>query len=639
MPPQLQKILIALLMIPLLGTAAPTLHAAASAATNYRVYQNDKPLKEFAAEQQAIAYAKGYAYSHVEQITGRAWVWDNFPRYKIYQAGTSKTAWEYRTYSEALAAASKMSYVHIRDLQQPGWVYNSYPHFQLYQGTNTKNSWGFATLAAAKQEAKKWGNAHIIDLDSNTWVWDNLTAQQKTAQRAGSKNFVIVKENISGASDSYSFLYDAIQAANASGSANVYDTSTGKVVFSSYPTYDVLQNGKPIQSLISLTKAVAYAQYYANSEVVHNGETWWTNIPYLTVLQNGKKINAFSTREAAVSYAKGYANSAIQTADGRMIWSNAKSLVYLGWNGEVANQTVLAQASATQSLSIDSPTWFQLAASDGSLTDTSDGSVAKQLKDSGIQVTPLVHNQFDKAMTTAFLKNKAAQTSFINALTAKLVSLGVYGVNLDFENMAGSDRAAFTAFVSSLAKAVHDKGLKLSIDLPRGDKSWNAQTAIDQQALSGLVDTVIIMAYDEHWSGSDTPGSVAGLAWTEEGIKQYLAYGVPRSKLMLGIPFYVREWQLDGSGKLISNRAVLMKDVSTLIASTGASGIQDPVSGQTKYTYKKNGYTYMFWAETPETTAARINLAKKYDLAGVAAWRLGYEQPDLWTMMLRMKQS
>jgi spore germination protein YaaH len=147
----------------------------------------------------------------------------------------------------------------------------------------------------------------------------------------------------------------------------------------------------------------------------------------------------------------------------------------------------------------------------------------------------------------------------------------------------------------------------------------------------------MIMAYDEHWSGSDKPGSVSTLAWAEEGVKQFLNYGIPRSKLMLGIPFYVREWKLDSAGKLVSNRAIFMKEVPKLIADTGAVGVWDASAGQMKYSYTKDGFTYQFWAETQDTVKARIELARKYDLAGVAAWRLGYESSELWTMMLQMK--
>lgn len=637
---QLKIWLSVLIALPLAGTIAGTAPAAAAAAamTNYRVYQNDKPLREFATEKQAVAYAKRFAYSHVEKIADRAWMWDNFPRFKIYQGGMSKAGWEFRTYAEALAAAKQLNNVHIRDLEQPGWVYQSYANYRLFQGEKTKSGWTFATLDAAKKEAKKWANAHIIELSSNTWAWDNLNALQEATQRAGKAVYAIVSPDGTSASDrTYGYLHDAIQASAALGDTNVVNTSTGAVVHSNVRAYEVLQSGTTLGSFISLSKAVQFAKGYANASVVYNGETWWTSVPYLTVYQGDKKLKSFHTVTAAVRYAKGYAGSAVKNADGRTLWSNAKRLVYLAWNGETTSADVLGQVANTQGLSVDSPTWFELADDGGTLKDTSDASVVRTLAEAGIEVMPLVHNQFDQQLTTRFLASDAAQKTFISGLVSKLAELNVSGVNLDFENVSKDDRSAFTKFVTALASAVHAKGMKLSIDLPRGDVKWNHLTAYDHAALANVVDTMIIMAYDEHWTGSKEPGSVAGLAWTEEGVRQFLSYGIPRGKLMLGIPFYVRVWQLDGSGKLVGSRAVYMKDIGRLISETGAAGVKDAESGQMKYTYKQNGYTYQFWAETPETTAARVNIAKKYDLAGVAAWRLGYEDASLWTMMLQMK--
>lgn len=627
-----------MISVPLLLAALPAAPAEAASMTQYRVYQNDKALKEFATEKQAVAYAKSFAYSHVEKIANRAWVWDNFPRYKIYQGAMSKAGWEFRTYAEALAAAKKLSGVHIRDLTRPGWIYQSYPKYRLYQGEKTTASWGFTSLDAAKREAKKWGNAHIIELSSNRWVWDNLTPAQEEAQRGGNAVYAIVLADGSPATDkTYGFLRDAIQASLKLGETNVVNSSTGAVVHSGIPAYEVAQSGKPLKSFVGLSQAVAYAKGYANAEVKYNGEVWWTSVPYLTVYQGDKKLRSFHTVQSAVGYAKGYANSFVKSEAGRTLWSNAGKLVYLAWNGETDGDEVLSQAANTQGLSIDSPTWFQLAAADGSITDTSDAQVARTLKEAGIKVMPLVHNQFDKEMTSRFLADAKAQQSFISSLVAKLARLGVAGVNLDFENMGKDDRSAYTNFVTALSAAVHAKGMQLSIDLPRGDVKWNHLTAYDHAALAAVVDTMIIMAYDEHWTGSTEPGSVAGLGWTEEGVRQFLSYGIPRGKLMLGVPFYVRVWQLDGAGKLVGSKAVYMKELDKLIADTGATGVKDGESGQTKYTYKQNGYTYLFWAETAETMAARINIAKKYDLAGIAAWRLGYEDASLWTMMLQMK--
>ncbi|MFF2479417.1 glycosyl hydrolase family 18 protein [Paenibacillus sp. NPDC058071] len=611
---------------------------ASGGTTKYRVYQNDKALREFVTENQAINYAKSFEYSHVELITGRTWVWDNFPQFKLYQGSVSSNKWEYRTYKEALSAASKLSGVHIRDLEKPGWVYQSYPKYQLYQGDNTSEKWGFTTLAAAKKEAAKWSNSRIMELASNTWVWDNISEAQKKKLRTGAAVYEIRKdgEPAEGAS-AYAFLQDAIKASAAVAGSTVFNTKTGKTVYSNEEAYEVWQSGKPVKAFISLDKAVAFASYYANSDVIYNGEVRWTSVPYLSVYQGDKKLKGFNTRKAAIDYAKGFSNSSVQTLDGRKLWSNTKALILLGWNGSSNSSTIMSHVANTQGLNIDSPTWFELAAADGTLKDSSDPTVVSTLKEQGILVMPLVHNQFNKKMTTDFLANPQAQQSFITNLTDRLVSLGVYGVNLDFEEVAGTDRANYTAFVKALAKSVQSKGLKLSIDLPRGSTSWNHQTAYDHAALASIVDTIIIMAYDQHWSGSPTAGPVAGLSWVEQGVEQFLSYGIPREKLMLGIPFYVREWKIDGAGKLISNRAIYMKELPKLIADTGATGEYDATAGTTKYTYTKDGFTYVFWTETTETVLARLKIAKKYDLAGIGAWRLGYESSDLWTAILRNK--
>ncbi|MBD2869861.1 glycosyl hydrolase family 18 protein [Paenibacillus arenilitoris] len=631
-------LLVLVCQIVMAGAAGIAGAAAEARMTKFRVYQNDKALREFPTEAQAIAYARKFGYSRVETIAGRNWVWDNFPRYKVYQNGATNAKWEFRTYEQALAVAKQLKNAHIRDLENIGWKYETYARFQLFQGDKTQQKWSFTTLAAAKQEAKKWGNAHIIDLSTNKWVWGNLTSAQIKAQRAAKPVYQVTVDGLPAQEDKlHAFLYDAINASLTVPGSEVVNTATGKTVHSNVPSYTVVKDGATVKAFVSLDAAVGLAKKTPYAEVHAGGKAIWSGLPYLTVYQGENKLRMFNTRSGAIAFAKGYADASVRTADGRSIWNNAKKLIYLGWNGSATSQTVLDHAAGTQGLTIDSPTWFELAAADGSIKDTSDISVVETLTEQGIEVMPLVHNQFDRTMTTAFLKNKAAQQTFIDRLVGKMSELRVAGVNLDFEQIAGSDRAAYTAFVTALSKAVQAKGMKISIDLPRGSVSWNHQTAYDHAAIAAVVDTVIIMAYDEHWSGSTEPGSVAGLEWTEEGVKQFLNYGIPRSKLMLGIPFYVREWKLDASGKLVGNRAIYMKEVPELIANTAAQGVLDPESGQMKYKYAKDGFTYLFWAETEATVKARIDIAKAYDLAGVAAWRLGYESSELWTAMLQMK--
>lgn len=608
--------------------------------TKFRVYQNDRAIKEFNTSTSAIAYAKSLTYSHVEKIADRSWVWDNLPRYKVYENGFSTPGREFGTLNEAKAFAGKLRFAQIRDLQKPGWVTGTYANYVMYQGDKTLPNWTFATLAEAKKAAKAYSNIHIIELATNQWIWDNLTAAQKQAQRNAAPVYEVTVSGIStsgGGGQLHSFLLDAIRASAKLPGSAVVNTATGRTVHIQAPTFVVTQNGRAVKSFYSIGSAIKYAGTLSGAAITKDGAEWWTNIPFLKVLQNDRVIRNFHTRKGAVDFAAGYRNSVVASADGRAIWNNKQQLQYLAWNGTSRTDTVLAQVGQTQGLDYDSPTWFELADASGTLTDSSDPALVAAMKQSGIKLTPLVHNQFDAKMTSAFLRNDEAVAKFITALVGRLHTLGVDGVNLDFEALAGGDRALYTSFVRSLTQAAHAKGLTVSIDLPRGDVSWDHKTAYDHAALAGIVDMIMIMAYDQHWSGSDTAGSVAQLKWVEDGVKGFLAYGIPRNKLMLGIPFYVREWRLNASGVMVDNKAIMMKEVPRIIADNNAKGVYDAASGQTKYTYAKNGYTHVFWAETAGTVKARIDIAAKYDLAGVAVWRLGYESADMWTMMLQQK--
>ncbi|REE57386.1 spore germination protein YaaH [Paenibacillus taihuensis] len=621
-------------------TTAVTVDAAsADQTTKYRVYQNDKAIKEFTTSTSAIAYAKQFTYTHVEKITGREWLWDNFPHFKVYENGVSSPGREFATLAEAKQFASKVKFAQIRDLEKPGFVQSVYPAYRIYQGDKTLANWSFATLAEAKKAAAAYGNIHIIDLSTNQWVWDNLNVTQEEVQRASTPVYSIEAADGTPLTDkTYGYLLDAIRASLALPNSNVVNTLTGAVVQTNKPSFDVTQSGRVVGSYYSITKAIAFANSLSGASVVKDGLTWWTNTPYLSVTQGDNVLRSFHTRKGAIQFASQYSNSSISTADARVIWDNTKELKLLGWNGTARTNSIMTQVSQTQGLDYDSPSWFELASADGTLSDYSDPALVTALAPSGIKLTPLVSNQFDSKLTSAFLRDDAAKTKFINTLVGKLKALHVAGVNVDFEMMAGGDRALYTEFIRSLTKAAHGAGLTVSIDLPRGDVKWDEKTAFDHNALAGIVDMVMIMAYDQHWTGSTEAGSVAELSWVEEGVKQFLAYGIPRDKLMLGVPFYVREWSIDAIGNLVGNRALLMGDLPTIIQQTGAVGTYDPISGQNKYKYTgSDGYTHVFWAETADSVKARLTIAKKYDLAGLAAWRLGYEPASLWTMLLQQK--
>jgi len=615
--------------------------AAADRTSKYRVYQNDKALMEFSDRAAAVAYAKQFSHSYVEQIGTRTWIWHSFPKYKVYQNGKSQPTWEFYTLEEAVAEAKKWANASVRDLSGGGWVWDNYPQhpgYTVYQGDRTLPGWTFPTLEEAQAEAKKWANAHIIDNATNRWVWDNIPAERKAEIREGPELYRVYQNGKTlenwGFPDLESAVMESLKWANSS----VVRTDSGKTVFENRHEYAVFQNGEQKAAFVSLRPAIAFAAKLENASVVRDGRTLWTNEPYYEVYQTGKKLAGFSDPAEAAAFAAGYANSEVVTLDGRRIWDNGRRLLYLAWNGTQKPDTILAQASVTQGLDIDSPSWFSLQDEKGALKDESDPETVRRLHSLGIKVHPLVHNQFNAKLTSAFLADKKAQERFIEALVGRLAVIGADGVNIDFESMAGSDRARFTAFVRALSEAAHAAGLAVSIDLPRGSAVWNHQTAYDHEKLHEYVDYVIIMAYDQFYSGSASPGPVSGLGWAEQGVAEFLSYGIPRSKLLLGVPFYIRLWEVDAAGKLLSNRAVYMNQVDALLADAEDLSVEsDSRYGLDRVSFAKGGKRYVFWMENVSTTLQRVEIAKKYDLAGVAAWRLGYEPAELWVELLRAK--
>ncbi|WP_438445721.1 glycosyl hydrolase family 18 protein [Gorillibacterium sp. sgz5001074] len=612
--------------------------AATDKTTKFRVYQNDQLLMEFADYAKAESYARSYSNSRVEEIGSGAWRWNNYPRYQVYQSGHTVPEWSFAKLEDAIKEASKWGHASIRDLQGVGWVWNNYPRYRLYQGDATADSWLFTSLPAATAEAKRWSNAHIIDLTNNRWVWDNLPAAKKKELRSGQPSYQVYQGTYTQDSWRFAYLEDAVNEALNWGNSRIVRLADQSTVYENAKPYKVYQNDTYLDEFVSLDQAADYARLWAHASIRLDGEAIWNNEATYTVYQGTNRIGDFYTPSDALQYAKQYSNASIRTLNGNTIWNNFRKLQLWAWNGSSAKDTILKQTAGTMGLDVDSPTWFQLADADGGLKDTSSKETVELLRKQGLQVHPLVSNQFDSALTTAFLSNKDAQARFIAALVKRAAELNVQGINVDFESISGKDRAPYTEFLTKLTEAAHAQALKISVDLPRGSVKWNHQTAYDHEKLGGIVDYIITMTYDQHYAGSTVPGSVAGLSWIEEGIKEFLSYGIPRDKLIMGIPFYVREWTLDASGALVSNRAIYTKDLSSILSSRSTVSAWDPAFGQYKIEYKgDDGNKKVFWLENADTLQARLAVAKKYELAGVAAWRLGQEDPAFWQTMLQAK--
>ena len=216
------------------------------------------------------------------------------------------------------------------------------------------------------------------------------------------------------------------------------------------------------------------------------------------------------------------------------------------------------------------------------------------------------------------------------------------GVNIDLESIAysddiESDRAAFTTFIQELAARLHAMDKQLIISVPAKtaespDDDW--AYPFDLAALGQAADYLQLMTYDQHGPWSD-PGPVAGLDWVEE-TTAYAAELVDPAKLLLGLPAYAYDWDLQAyaAGKEDAVGELYWTDMPDLLALPGARVERDAAADSPMLRYRKDGREHEIWYEDTASIRAKASLVESYQLGGVAVWALGQADESFWQAAL-----
>jgi spore germination protein len=300
-------------------------------------------------------------------------------------------------------------------------------------------------------------------------------------------------------------------------------------------------------------------------------------------------------------------------------------LSILLWTVPTAASRASARAHAA-SASVLSPTGWE-AGADGSLRGAPDGTALRAARAVGRPAWPmLADDASDPSAVDRLLNNPSAEVALVTAVAAQVRQLGLGGVNLDFEGVPGGDRGQFTGLVTQLAAALHAEGVGLSVDVvPHAPGDVNAASAAyDDAAIARVADRLVVMAYDEHWA-ADAPGPVAGIDWQAGELAGTIA-GVPTSKVVLGIPLYARRW----SGGQVS---------SSDYASAVAQALSEPDvrygydfgAATPELTTDPGGVSTELWFDDADSLLRKIDAVRGLGLAGIAAWRAGFEDAAFWS--------
>ena len=295
-----------------------------------------------------------------------------------------------------------------------------------------------------------------------------------------------------------------------------------------------------------------------------------------------------------------------------------------------ANQAMDSLIAKTKGVNVIAPTWFTLSSNSGAYESLADKSYVDRAHEKGLQVWAVLDN-FSRecsknVQAEVLLSRTSVREKLIENMMTEADRYGFDGINLDFESLKTAAGVHYIEFIRELSVSCRKKGLVLSVD--------NYVPAVynrfyNQKEQGNVADYVIIMGYDEHYAGGEA-GSVSSIGYVENGIKDMLSL-VPKEKVINAVPFYTRLWT--GSGDNASSRAMGISEATKWVSESGMDLTWDDSAGQYYGRLDSQNGEQQLWMEETRSLGLKMDLIKKYDLAGVAGWRLGLETSDVWDVI------
>ncbi len=288
-------------------------------------------------------------------------------------------------------------------------------------------------------------------------------------------------------------------------------------------------------------------------------------------------------------------------------------------------------------VNVVSPAFFSIMkGSNGEINDNAKEKGKDYIKwahNNNYQVWAMFSNNSLKDTTSQILNDYEKREKMIENLIKLVETYDIDGVNVDFENMNESDKNVYSRFLIELAPRLKKMGKTLSVDVTAPDGSATWSLCFDRDVIADVSDYVIFMAYDQYGTGSSKAGTTAGYNWIEANIKKFLGQeDVPPEKIILGIPLYMRTWEEKRDGTVVPN-VVNMNDLFDVLPPNQVATWDEELR-QYYVEYEKKGKKYKMWIENEKSIGEKINLAKKYNLAGIAFWEKDREpNNEFWTFV------
>ena len=361
----------------------------------------------------------------------------------------------------------------------------------------------------------------------------------------------------------------------------------------------------------------------------------------VTVLETDEKWVKVATPDGHVGYVK---NRKLKNLRSETMESDFKEPVYQNISLDekillAFHQVTIPEANGkleellepSEGVNVIVPTWFTLSSNDGDYESLASRGYVNKAHEKGLQVWAMLDNfskECSKNVQSEILLSKTAtRQKLIADMMEEAENYGFDGFNLDFESLKPEAMPHYVQFIREMSIACRERGLVLSVD----NYVPSEYTADYNRKEQGIVaDYVIIMGYDEHYAGGEK-GSTASIEFVEKGITDTLLE-VPKEKIINAVPFYTRLWT-EEDGKTTSSALGIYKAKEWIDENDVELSWQEDL-GQYYGEHKESETaTEYLWMEEEKSLGLKMDLIRKYDLAGTAGWKLGLESPEIWDVI------
>jgi cellulose synthase/poly-beta-1,6-N-acetylglucosamine synthase-like glycosyltransferase/spore germination protein YaaH len=272
------------------------------------------------------------------------------------------------------------------------------------------------------------------------------------------------------------------------------------------------------------------------------------------------------------------------------------------------------------------PGWLSVTGPDHRLTQFTDtaGRAAINAAPHRPLLLPMIQNaiegNWDTAGIATLLHDPAKRKALLDWLEPWLAANQAGGAFFDFEQLSAQGQADYLTFLREARARFDKRGWVIAMAVPVGS-GWNTS------AFAKVADRVFLMAYDEHES-SGPAGPIASQAWFEANVAE-AARGVPRNRLVVAIGNYAYSWHDKTADPLgVEDAWQAARDSGTLPAF-------DAVSGNSGFAYEDGDSRYVVWALDAASAYNQMRFLERAHISGVALWRLGAEDPGIWSIFGR----